>query len=158
MAQSLIQAYRQAPWRKQLQGLFLFLLVLVGIAMIAWVYLSISAQAATAGLEIQFLEEDRDDLARQIADLQSQLGYLTSAGEMERRAKELGFEPADPTNLDYVVIPGYTGRQTPYLAPAPVTETTTNASLIKPAYTQSLWEFLFQGSLAWSEAIGGTLP
>jgi predicted nucleic acid-binding Zn ribbon protein len=39
---NIIQAYRQAPWRMQLQWIGIFLLILVSISAIAGVYLSLA--------------------------------------------------------------------------------------------------------------------
>jgi len=58
MAQNLIQAYRQAPWRTQLQWIGFFLLGLVIIVTVAGLYLSITAQSTTAGVEIKPKDED----------------------------------------------------------------------------------------------------
>ena len=55
MKNRLLQAYKQAPWRIQIQWIGLFLLGLVLVASIIGLYLSISAQAAASGRSIQFL-------------------------------------------------------------------------------------------------------
>jgi len=83
MAKNLIQAYRQAPWRTQIQWIGLFLLGLVGIVLMTGLWLSITAQATAAGVEIQNLEYEREDIQRKIADLKTQYAYLTSAAVME---------------------------------------------------------------------------
>ena len=89
--QKFTQAYDQTPWRRQLQGIGLFLAVLVTIALIAGVYLNVTARATTVGRQIQNYHADIDYLQRDIKDKQAQLGFLTSAVEMERRA---GVRPA----------------------------------------------------------------
>ena len=66
----------------------------------------------------------------------------------------MGFEQADPDKVVYVIVPGYTGRQTAILAPPPgVTEEQTVA--IKSVYRQSLWDWLFQGINRLSNSVGG---
>jgi len=62
MKNRLLHAYKQAPWRIQLQWIGIFLLGLVLMASITGVYLNISAQAATAGRMIQFIENDIDEI------------------------------------------------------------------------------------------------
>ena len=90
-----IQAFKQAPWRNHVQVAGFFLLSLVILLLVASVYLSISGQAAAAGLEAYRLNLDRTDLERQIADRKSQLANLTSSPSMEKRALDMGFERID---------------------------------------------------------------
>ena len=140
----IIQAYRQAPWRTQLQWIVYFLLLLVAAAAVAGIYLSISAASAQAGRDIQSMQMDSGDIQNQIADLNTQLATLTSAAQMQKRAKDMGFVPVDPSSETFLMIPGYSGRQPAVLAPPP-SPAQGNATLIKPSYTQSLWEWIFQG-------------
>ena len=58
MEKDLLQAYKQAPWRTQIQRVGAFLLVVVVIAVIAGLYLNISGQSAATGRRIQNLESD----------------------------------------------------------------------------------------------------
>lgn len=146
MTNRIIQAYRQAPWRAQLQWIGLFLLGLILCALVAAVYLNVSERAATAGREIQQLQSDSDDLERQIADLETKLAMLTSADQMLKRAQGMNFVSIEPGKATYLVIPGYAGRQPAVLAPPPG-PSTTRAPLIRSTYTESLWEVLFKGFL-----------
>lgn len=148
------QAYQQAPWRLQLQRIGGFLAALVVVVLIAGVYLTISAQTATAGLEIQSLERQRETLDRLIADRRSTLAELTSAGLMSQRAADMGFERPDMSKVIYMVIPGYAGRQSAMIAPPP-SSTLLSASVIKQSYRQSLWEWFFQGVLGNSSTTNG---
>ncbi|MBP7228675.1 MAG: hypothetical protein KA988_06140 [Longilinea sp.] len=146
MSERWINAYRQAPWRTQLQWIGIFLLALIGVILTAGLYLNITAQAAAAGVEIQIMEDERETLQRQISDQRTRLAHLTSAAVMEKRALELGYERADVENAVYVVVPGYTGRQLAPLA-LPANSINQEQPLVLPAYRQSLWEWLFQATL-----------
>jgi len=157
MTSHLIQAYRQAPWRVQLQWIVLFLLGLVLVAFVAAIYLSVSARSATTGREIQWMEYESETIQSQIADLETKLAFLTSAGQMQTRANEMGFVQAEPGNELYLVVPGYTGRQPAVLAPPPGPAVVA-VPLIRPNYTQSLWEWLFQGFLSMPVAKEGVQP
>ncbi len=117
--QSLTQAYSQAPWRKQLQIIGAFLLILVGIALVAGIYLNVTARAATIGRDIQAMQGDIEDLQLVNANLQSQLAFLTSEGVMEKRAEDLGFQPMLTDETMFILVPGYSDRQPAILAPAP---------------------------------------
>jgi cell division protein FtsL len=103
----IIHAYKQAPWRIQRQWIGAFLLALIGAAMIAALYLDVTARAAVAGREIQELRFEIATIQRANADLETQLGNLTSTSEMQRRALELGYRPVKPGELDYVPVPGF---------------------------------------------------
>lgn len=151
---NLSQAFKQAPWRTQAQWVGLLLLGLVITLLVAGIYLSISGQAATAGIETYNLAYDRRTLERSIADTKAQLALILSSSQMESRATALGFEPADPSNVVYVVVPGYTGKQTAILAPPPgITEP--QGAVVKNEYRESLWDWLFQGINRLSNSVGG---
>ncbi|MFN2194931.1 MAG: hypothetical protein ACK2UW_02250 [Anaerolineales bacterium] len=142
-AQQLILAYAQAPWRKQTQFIGLFLLVLVLIALVASLYLVVSAQAATYGREIQGMQFDIDEYQRMNADLQAELAQLTSATTMEARADELGLQPAQPEQILYLKVKGYVPRQTANLAP-PVEPIAPPVPGINPEFSQPLFDWLEQ--------------
>ncbi|HBF41372.1 MAG TPA: hypothetical protein DDW19_06275 [Anaerolineaceae bacterium] len=150
-------AFRQAPWRVQLQYIGLFLLALVSILVVAGIYLSISGQAAAAGLASYDNDQKRQDLERQIADRKARLALMTSASVMEARAKELGFERIDPSQAVYMEMPGYTGKSPVVLAPPPGIATTVEP-VIKSTYRQSLWDWLFRGINQLSASVGGSNP
>ncbi len=151
--QRIIQAYKQAPWRVQLQWIGALLLVLVVGMLIAGVYLYLSAEATAAGTEIRTLELEREDLQIRIADLSTQLAFLRSAAFMQGRAESLGFKNAAQEDIVYIEVPGYGGRQVVFLAPPPSNEPV-DASIIKPAYRESLWEWLYQGTFSLIESRG----
>jgi uncharacterized membrane protein len=152
----MVQAYKQAPWRLQTQRGTLLLIAAILGASVLWVMVSVTVQAGTAGLEIQRLEDDQENLNREIAALRTQIGELTSAAQMEQRAAAMGFERVKPENITYMVIPGYTGRESVIKAPPP--GSSIEQPLVKPAYTQSLWEWLLQGVLEVSNPAEGYSP
>lgn len=152
---TLTQAFKQAPWRNQVQFAGLFLLALVFVILIASVYLSISGRAAAAGLSAYNLNLERQDLEREIADRKAQIAILTSSNVMESRAKEMGFQRIDPSQAVYVTIPGYPGKQPVTLADPPGISNP-SASIILSAYRQSLWDWLFTGITRLGESVRGT--
>lgn len=154
--QRVYQAYKQAPWRKATQKGVLFLILAVLSASILWIMLTVTVQAASAGLEIQDLDAEQENLQRSIASLRTDIGIHTSATTMEARALELGFRRADAGEIDYMIIPGYAGRQPQISAPPPTANL--RPVLIKPSYTQSLSEWLLQGILKINERPGGLIP
>lgn len=156
MTATFVNAYHQAPWRRQIQWIGLALLALSLLVLTAGVFLSITARAADVGTHIQELEDDKETLQLNIAEMRTYYGQLTSAAVMKQRAAELGYQPADLTSAIYLIVPEYPGRQTALMAPPPSNETT--PPVIIPAYKQSLWEFFFQGVLPYLQSPEGNLP
>jgi cell division protein FtsL len=133
-------AYSQAPWRVQRQWVSVFLLIVLGFAMIATLYLMVTSQAAIVGREIQDLRLEIINTEQTNADLQTQLARLTSMGEVERKAYALGFRPVEPEEVEYLYVPGYVASKGAMLAAAP--ELQPSAPDIPPEYTQSLLDWL----------------
>ena len=169
----LTQAYSQAPWRKQTYLIGVILLLLVCIALIAGIYLNVTARAAAVGREIQemqvrvygyhYLTGDAgesyvpiEELEQQIANLSSQLAYLTSYTVMQERVNDLHLTSISADHIEYLEVPGYIKRQTSSLAPPPV-PVVVNASIIDPQFKESLLDWftaqIRQASRLLSEAV-----
>lgn len=141
--QRITQAYSQAPWRKQMQRVGLFLLLLVFVALVAGIYLSVTARAATVGREVLMMQDDIERMQRENADMVTQLADLRASTRMEERAKALGFEPLQKGQATYLVVPGYVRPEGVTLAPPPSPVTAVAASL-PPDFTESLVDWLRQ--------------
>ena len=139
-ATQIIHAYKQAPWRVQRQWVGAFLLAVIGMAMVAAIYLDVTARAAMAGREIQELRFDITTVQRANADLETQLANMTSTTEMERRALELGYRPVKPGELDYVAVPGFVSPEPAILLAAE--DVTPRSQALPIEYTQSLIEWM----------------
>ncbi len=138
-ATQIIHAYKQAPWRVQRQWIGAFLLVVIGAAMVAALYLDVTARAAVSGREIQELRVDITTVQRENADLETQLADLTSTAAMEQRASALGYRPVKPGELDYVAVPGFAKPEPEILQAA--ADTTPTVETQPAEYTQSLLEW-----------------
>jgi hypothetical protein len=138
-ATQIIHAYRQAPWRVQRQWIGAFLLAVIGIAMVAALYLDVTARTAVAGREIQEMRVQITNIQRENADLETQLADLTSSAAMEQRALALGYRPVQPGELDYVAVPGFALPEPSILLAAD--DTAQAAQGLPTEYTQSLLEW-----------------
>jgi hypothetical protein len=137
----LTQSYSQAPWRKQLQIIGVFLLVLVFVALISGIYLNVSARAAKAGRAIQDMQSDIEALGLDIEDRQSELAMILSSRSMEERAIAMDFEVVETDEIVYLTVPGYTERQSVILAP--ISERViVKAPVMPPEYTESLFTWI----------------
>jgi hypothetical protein len=137
-----VHAYKQAPWRIQRQWIGAFMLVILGLAMVAALYLDVTAQAAISGRVIQDMTSEIITNQQANFDLGTKLAELTSNSSMEERAKTLGYEPVDSTQLEYLVVPGYAAPKPEILSGASVLKP--SAPSIPPEYTESLIDWLNQ--------------
>jgi len=137
------QNYAQAPWRKQLQLVGLFFAVMVFLALVAGIYLNVSARSATAGREIQDLQKTTEAMSREIEDMQSQLAVIQSSNEMEIRAKEMGFTEMSPDEMLFLPVPGYQEKLLPTLAPYSE-RSIIGVHSMPPEYTESLYSWIIR--------------
>jgi hypothetical protein len=137
----LAKSYTQAPWRRQLQLIGLFLLFLVLAALIAGIYLNVSAKTAIIGRDIQAKQRMIESLDRDIEDRTARLASILSVAEMEARARKLGFEQVQPEQIVYLKLPGYVERGAAILAPY-AQKTVVSAPVMPAEYTESLFTWL----------------
>lgn len=140
-ARLLIQAYAEAPWRKQIQVILWFTLGVVFVSLIFGLYLNVSARSTAIGREIQSMQRTINRVQRENADLESQLAVLSSAREIEKRTQELNLQPASADQLVYIKVDGYIPRQPASFAP-PAGLTAVRLPGVAPEYNQSLVEWL----------------
>ena len=138
-ATQIIHAYRQAPWRIQRQWIGAFLLALICAAMIAALYLDVTARTAVAGREIQELRVLITTVQRENADLETRLADLTSTEIMQQRAEALGYRPVLPGELDYMAVPGFVTPEPDILLAAE--DSAPHIDTLPAEYTQSLLEW-----------------
>ncbi len=172
--QLLAQAYSQAPWRRQIQIIGAFLLALVTVWVIAAIYLDVTARAATIGREIQDMQvrsggvlridvqkdyepTSIEELEQYNASLQLRLANLTSDANMAERAYDMGFRPAEPGGIVYIVVPDYVPQQPVTLAPPPG-PIANNTPIITSAYKESLVDWIKDQLFQASEILKGSQP
>jgi hypothetical protein len=148
------QAYRQAPWRRQIRSLGFSLLPVIALVVVAALHLIISAQSAEAGLQIMEMHYDEQEILRQIANQRTELAFITSYKEMVSRSQKLGFEPVTAEAIHYMTIPGYQGPDAILLAPPPGLDSG-GAPLVNEFYQESLWEWFVSTFLTGTRASGG---
>ena len=133
--------FAQAPWRKQSQIAGLILVIVIFITLFAAVYLHISARTAEVGRQIQVMQNDIDELDRQIEDMKSQMAFIESSDEMEKRANALGFKPVQVDEITFLSVPGY--MEPPAFGfRLYSSETTQDSRGQPPEYTESLFDWI----------------
>jgi hypothetical protein len=167
-------AYSQTPWRKQTYLIGVILLFLVSVAIIAGIYLNVTARAAAMGRQIQemqvrvygyhYLTGDAgenyipiEELEQNIASLNSQLAYQTSYSVMKERVRKVGLKYIDAFSVEYIEVPGYMDRQTASLAPPPQ-PVIVNASGLAPEFKQSLFDWVVDQVRKTTELFGEVQP
>jgi uncharacterized protein YpmS len=143
--ENLTQAYRQKPWRIQMQWVSRVLTILVIVVLAVVLNLNIISRSAHAGVQVRILEAERERLQRTISGNRTTLAQLTSSTVMKQRAKELGYEPARKDQIEYIYLAGYLEKDS-LPVDVPIQRNQQNNNLIKPVYTQSIWDWLFQGT------------
>ena len=123
--------------------------------MVAGIYLNITVRATLAGREIQMLQSELIDDQRTNSDLETQLAGLTSVESMQKRAEALGFQPASPEDITYVVVPGYTPQTAVDMSqPEQPARIKPQMPTLLPEYTESLFDWITR-TLASSAPAGG---
>jgi len=143
--ENLTQAYRQKPWRIQMQWISRVLTILVIVVLAVILNLNIISRSAHAGVQVRILEAERERLERTISGNRTTLAELTSAKVMKQRAKELGYQPVRQDQIEYIYMAGYLEKDS-LPVEIPLKRNQQNSNLINPVYTQSIWDWLFQGT------------
>jgi hypothetical protein len=139
----IVQHVRQANWRVQRQWIGLFLLGLVAVSMVAGIYLNITVRATLAGREIQFLQSKIVDNQQANSNQETLLAGLTSYATMQQRATALNFQPVDPGNITYVVVPGYVPQTAVDMSqPGAASQGQSQEPVVLPDYTESLFDWI----------------
>lgn len=151
---SLAQKYHQASWRTQYQWIGLVLLGVVLIAMVAGIYISVSNRAILYGREILVLNREISYNERKNDNYEREIAELSSWENMHSRAKDLGYEQVSPTDIVYVVVPGYSGPARFSLA---TTSEELPESIIRPEYKETLLDWFYR-RMEESASTNGGLP
>lgn len=136
------QAFYETPWRKQIQWIIFFLVLLILFGLIAGIYLSINADATTIGRQIQNDRIRIQKLENQIADQESHLAMLLSATEMEKRAINMGFHYAKPDEILYLAVEGYKKPTHAVMASETENFLPSSVPVMTPEFTQTLWDLV----------------
>lgn len=82
-------------------------LILLVIALLGVIYLNQSSRIAAVGRRVQTLQYDLDILQRDNADLERDIAQAQSITRIEEEAERLGFATAQPTDIEYMVVPSF---------------------------------------------------
>lgn len=138
-AARILRRYRDLPWQAQRQWIIVVLAAILVSALVAGLYLNVTARAAITGRQIQTLEQQIVLNQRINADLQAQIAVQLSVSNLERRAERMGFQPIQRDEIQYVVVPGYFPQNAVSFQNEPASQ---SILLADPAFKQSLLDWL----------------
>jgi hypothetical protein len=143
------RAYRQAPWRVQTRLLAIGLASIFGLMALLSLFIFAGAQAAEAGLRVQYMIRERDALLRKMESQEGKLARLQSEAYLYKRALELGYAPATKlgfpppavNDIDFLNIPAQPVPDLDVVSPTAVLFTEEPVTM-PPAYRETLFESL----------------
>lgn len=112
-----LQQIQHNEWRPTRGMLAIGTLALFVALIIGALYLSQAATTSTIGRQLEDLVTERNDLELQNEQLRAEIASLRGVGRLLTRAQELGFEQADATDIDYVVVQGYEPQRDAVITP-----------------------------------------
>ena len=98
---------RDRSVRVQQQWVVSLVVIIAMLALLAGLYLNITASASIAGRQIQGLEAEITAHEQVNADLETRIATLMANSVLEERAIAMGFTPVERKSLQYMVVPGY---------------------------------------------------
>ncbi|HRO22938.1 MAG TPA: septum formation initiator family protein [Promineifilum sp.] len=81
--------------------------ILILGALLGVIYLNQASKIAAIGRHVQRVQADLDEVKRTNAELERQIAEAQALDRLEAEARRLGFVPAAPGDIEYIVIPNY---------------------------------------------------
>jgi hypothetical protein len=82
-------------------------IVIILAALLGAIYLNQASKIATIGRRVQIEQQLLDELRVENADIERRIAEAQSLERLMTEAQRLGFIPATPNDIDYMVIPNY---------------------------------------------------
>lgn len=81
--------------------------ILVLAALVGAIYVSQASRTASVGRRIQIMQAEMETLKRENAALERQIAEAQQLQRLQAEAARLGFVPADPDDIEYIIVPNY---------------------------------------------------
>lgn len=81
--------------------------ILVLAALVGTIYVNQASQIASVGRRVQILQNELSDLKRENAARERQIADAQKLERLQAAAISLGFVPANPDDIEYIIIPNY---------------------------------------------------
>ncbi len=96
---------RQIPWRLNSRTALGFVLILATFSLVGWLYLTQASAATATSYRIDEMRVELDHVNNQTAALILEIAELEALSRVEKRALELGFQPAG--EFKYLAVSEY---------------------------------------------------
>lgn len=110
-------------------------IILILAALLGALYLRQASQIAAIGRRVQITQNELESLKRSNADLERRIAEAQALERLQAEADRLGFVPAQPDDIEYIIVPDYpieTTAPVPTATPAPLPEP-------PPSMREALW-------------------
>jgi hypothetical protein len=131
-------ALRRTGWRPQRQIVWLAGISIVILIVIGTLYLSQVASFTATSRQLEQLIAERDELERVNEQIRIEIASYQSVPRLLARAQDLGFQPATPDRMEWLLVEGYNPNREETVAPL---EETQEAF---PTYDESFWGWMQQ--------------
>lgn len=81
--------------------------ILILAALVGTIYVSQASRTASVGRRIQILQNELSELKRQNTVLEQDIAEAQKLDRLQAEAARLGFIPAQPDDIEYIIIPDY---------------------------------------------------
>lgn len=105
---------KRLGWLASAQAATGWAVILIMAALLGAIYLNQASEIATIGRRIQQEQTTLEEAKRVNADLERLIAEAQSLERLNEEAQRLGFVPAGPDDIDYIVIPAYPDYDAPF--------------------------------------------
>lgn len=111
-------------WLASAQAATGWAVIIIMAALLGAIYLNQASEIATIGRRVQQEQNALEEAKRINADLERQIAEAQSLERLNAEALSMGFVPAGPDDIDYIVIPEYPNYEAPLTLPTDEPEQT----------------------------------
>lgn len=111
--------------------------IMILAALVGAIYLFQASQIAGVGREVQELQSELDEVKRINTDLEREIAEAQSLDRLQEEAVRLGFVRSNPTEVEYMIIPGVPPITVPEIKPETVTQ-----PVLAESIREALWLLL----------------
>lgn len=114
-------------------------LILVIVALLGVIYLNQTSHIATVGSQVQRLQFNLTEIKRQNNELERHIAQAQTFVYLQDEANRLGFSQAQPTDIEYIIIPNYPGT----VDESQLTSSIVAETAVLPSYPDTIGEALY---------------
>jgi hypothetical protein len=133
------ESAKRLTWLTEAQAALGWGIILVLVAVLGTIYLSQASQIAVTGRRVQIRQNELDGLKRENAAMEKTIAEGQALERLRLRAQEMGFVPAQPDNIEYLLIPDYPRATAVVPTLPPLSTATPEAAAPLETLQDALW-------------------